>query len=92
MLHESLWYCAWYGPSEFLKTVKFNVRISKPVAGNVRFQLFLTLLYWPRHRPNPHLYKFRSRLLLLSLKEEIFDSELPLDPSLEWPTRTSIGK
>ena len=65
--------------SEFLKSVKWNVRIRKPVVGNVRFRFFLTLL----HGRRPHLYKFRRRLLLLSLKEEILDSELPLDPSLE---------
>lgn len=41
--------------------------------------VLLTLL----HGRRPHLYKFRRRLLLLSLKEEILDSELPLDPSLE---------
>ena len=71
--------------SEFLKSVKMNVRIREWVVGNVRFQFFLTLL----HRRRLHLYKFRSCLLLLSL---IFNSESPLHPSFECPIRTSMGK
>ena len=53
--------------SEFLKSVKLNVRIREWVVGNVRFQFFLTLL----HRRRLHLYKFRSCLLLLSLRYSI---------------------